>query len=74
MIQIEYVEDGKRIRHYSDQLLKIKQIETNKLYNDAVDVIPCIYTYEETNIPIEYYEEEIDDSEALQIIIGKDKK
>jgi hypothetical protein len=34
----------------------IKQVETGALYEDAVDVIPCKYTYEETDIPIEHPE------------------
>ena len=39
-------------RHYSDQLMMIRQIETGALYEEAVDVKPCRYTYEETDIPI----------------------
>lgn len=66
MIQTEMVED--RIRHYSDAGFKIRQVETGLVYDDAVDVIPCRYTYEETDIPIEG--EDIDDSEALRIITG----
>lgn len=27
----------------------IRQIETGAIYEDAVDVLPCRYTYEETN-------------------------
>ena len=53
MIIEEYVEDGQRIRHYSDQNMMIRQVETGIIYVDAVDVIPCQYTYEETDIPIE---------------------
>lgn len=52
MIIEEYVENGERIRHYSDQNLMIRQIETGAIYEDAVDVIPCRYTYEETDQPI----------------------
>lgn len=40
------------IKHYSDSGFKIKQIETGILYDEANDVVPCRYTYEETNIPI----------------------
>lgn len=58
---------GNRIKHYSDLNLKIKQVETNKIYNDALDSIPCNYTYEETDIPIE--DVEIDDSMALDILL-----
>lgn len=36
---------------------KIRQIETGVVYDDAVDVIPCRYTYEATDEPIEQTEE-----------------
>lgn len=49
---------GNRVRHYSDLNLMIRQIETGNIYEDAVDILPCQYTYEETNIPIE--EEEVE--------------
>ncbi len=58
MIIEELVDEGTRIRHYSDQDLKIRQIETGIIYDDAVDVIPCRFTYEETDIPIENLEPE----------------
>lgn len=69
MIQAEMI--GERILHYSDQNMKIRQIETGKLYEDAIDVMPCPYTYEETDIPIPVDDEEIDDNEALNIILGR---
>jgi len=40
------------IRTYSDAGYMIRQIETGVLYSEAVDITPCPYTYEETNIPI----------------------
>lgn len=52
MIIVELVDDETRERRYSDQNVMIRQIETGALYEDAVDVIPCKYTYEETDIPI----------------------
>lgn len=55
------------IRHYSDQGMKIRQIETGFIYEDAVDILPCKYTYEETDEPIETIE---DDSEILEILLG----
>ncbi len=48
---------GNRIRHYSDKQVKMRQIETGKVYDDAIDIIPCKYTYEETDEPIEAIEE-----------------
>ena len=52
MIVEELVEAGERIRHYSDKNLMICQVETGEFYCDAVDVLPCRYTYEETDQPI----------------------
>ena len=37
------------IRHYSDKGLKIKQLETGLVYEEAIDLIPCQYTYGETD-------------------------
>lgn len=53
MIIEEIVEEGTRVRHYSDIGNYIEQIETGIIYEDAVDVIPCKYTYRETDEPIE---------------------
>ena len=42
------------IKHESDCGKMIRQIETGREYSSAVDVIPCKYTYEETekDIPV----------------------
>lgn len=62
MLTTEYTEDG-RIRHYSDEGYYIRQIETGILYEDAVDVLPCPYTYEETDVPIPEEDIIIDEEE-----------
>lgn len=36
------------IKHESDSGKMIRQVETGREYSSAVDVIPCKYTYEET--------------------------
>ncbi len=41
------------VKHYSNEGFKILQKETGLLYIEAIDIIPCKYTYEETNISIE---------------------
>ena len=51
MIVSETLQD-KFIRHYSDKNVRIRQIETGVLYDEAVDLLPCKYTYEETDEPI----------------------
>ena len=57
MLKFELIENGERIHHWSDADLKIRQIETGILYEDAVDNVPCRYTYEETDEPIEEADE-----------------
>ena len=39
-------ESGEEATHY------LRQLETGILYSEAVDVIPCRYTYEATEMPI----------------------
>lgn len=56
MIILEQI--GNRERRYSDQNMMIRQIETGILYEDAVDNVPCKYTYEETDEPIITAEED----------------
>lgn len=47
-------EDGVNLyRTYSDENFRIRQIQTDVLYDEAIDVEDSIYTYEETDIPIE---------------------
>lgn len=58
------------VRHWSDKDVRLRQIETGELYDDAVDVIPCRYTYEETDEPIEDVPEE-DNPDYLRQIINE---
>ena len=37
------------VKHESDCGKMIRQVETGREYSSAVDVIPCKYTYEETD-------------------------
>lgn len=59
MIKTELLKDGALIRHYSDKCMKLLQVETGTMYDDAIDLVPCKYTYEETETPIETTEEDI---------------
>ena len=54
MVVPEYLDDGNLVRRYSNEGYYIRQIETGEIYEDAVDVVPCRYTYEETDekIPV----------------------
>ena len=69
MIIVEIVDDGTRERRYSDQGVKLRQIETGNIYDDAVDVIPCKYTYEETDEPVDP-EPEIPEEPDVPPILG----
>ena len=48
MIVSENISDT-LVRHYSDAKKKIRQIETGIIYVEAVDILPCQYTYEEVD-------------------------
>lgn len=69
MLKEQIIDSGHRIRHWSDAGMMIRQIETGIDYEDAVDNIPCLYTYEETDKPILSDDEEAaseDYQEALE--------
>lgn len=53
MIQTELLNDGTLIQHYSDQGFMLLQNETGAKYSDPIDVVPCRYTYTETDEPVE---------------------
>lgn len=57
MIIEQFIENNTRVRHYSDRIKYILQNETNIKYEDAVDTIPCKYTYTETNEDIQTEQE-----------------
>ena len=59
MIKQEKVRIGERefLHTYSDKKFYILQVETNNIYDEAYDIIPCKYTYKETNEEIVIEEE-----------------
>lgn len=59
MIIIEQYENNANLeRRYSDKGVYMRQVETGIEYAEAVDVVPCRYTYVETEHPIEVASEE----------------
>jgi hypothetical protein len=40
-------------KSYSDENVKLKQVETGVLYDSPIDVEEANFTYEETDVPIE---------------------
>ena len=57
--EIIIIKDKKLIRHESDCGKIIRQVETGREYSSAVDVLPCRYTYEETDKDISKSEREV---------------
>lgn len=53
MIKTEFLNDGTLIKHYSDAGFMLLQNETGAKYSDPIDVVPCAYTYTETDEPVE---------------------
>lgn len=46
--------DGTELcKTYSTDGFKIKQVETDRVFDEAIDTVPCKFTYEETDIIIE---------------------
>lgn len=66
MIIIENLEMVER--RYSDKNVKLRKVEDGTLWNDAVDVIPCRFTYEETETPID--PDPMEPQDALNAIFG----
>ena len=65
MILTEFLNDGTLIKHYSDAGFMLLQVETGAKYSDPIDVVPCRYTYEETDELIDGEEnEEVNPNEA----------
>lgn len=65
MIQVEYLNDGTLVKHYSDAGYMLLQNETGLKYSDPIDVVPCRYTYTETDELVE-----ADDAATLDFDIG----
>ena len=59
MIQTEYLNDGTLIKHWSDAGMMLLQVETGAKYSDPIDLVPCRYTYEETDEPVEVDKNEV---------------
>lgn len=53
MIQTELLRDGTLIKHYSDAGFMLLQVETGIKYPETIDLVPCTYTYVETDELIE---------------------
>ena len=64
MIKTELLNEGTLIKHYSDAGFMLLQVETGIKYADPVDVVPCRYTYEETDELIEVEENDMSEIEA----------
>lgn len=55
MIVTEYLNNSTLVRHYSDKGYLLLQNETGVKYNEAIDIVPCRYTYAETDESVQHY-------------------
>lgn len=58
MIEVkEEILDNNLVKHYAidenNKHYKILQVETNLIYDEAIDVVPCRYTYKATKEAVE---------------------
>ena len=58
MISIDFLNDYTLVKHSSDQGFLLLQVETGLKYAEPIDIMPCPYTYIETNERIEQTKEE----------------
>jgi hypothetical protein len=65
MIKTEYLNEGTLIRHYSDAGFMLLQNETGAKYSDPIGLVPCRYTYTETDELIEKPEDDIVNEEEF---------
>lgn len=63
MILTEFLNGGTLIKQYSDKGVLLLQNETGAMYSEPIDLVPCRYTYSETDIPIDIEETASDASE-----------
>lgn len=66
MIKEEYLNDGTLVKHYSDEGRILLQVETGEKYSEPIDIVPCPYTYEETDEFIEVEEVEETEEEIIE--------
>lgn len=53
MIIEEFLRNGTLVKHTSDKGVLLEQVETGARYGEAVDIVPCPFTYVETDEPTE---------------------
>ena len=70
MIKFEYLNDGALIRHYSDSGYMLLQVETGLKYSDPVDLVPCRYTYAETDEIVELADENLKEGTSEEAAIA----
>ena len=57
MITTEIITIGTRqFQKTISDIYMIRQVETGKVYQEAIDVLPCTYTYEESDEPLNFDE------------------
>ena len=55
--------DGVKLyKTYSDESYRIQKVGTNEIYDEAIDVFPIQYNYEETSEKVEIENNQLEDN------------
>lgn len=68
MIHTKLLNDGTLIKHYSDEGFLLLQNETGLKYSEPIDIVPCQFTYSETDEIVENGDENVEGEELLDMI------
>lgn len=71
MIIQEQVEGRNLIKTYSNIGKMLLQVETGAIYEEAIDIMPCPYTYVETEPP-DGEDNSIEAEDALDILLDNE--
>lgn len=74
MIIEEYLNNNTLVKHYSDSGYILLQTETGNKYLECIDIVPCPYTYLETDEMIEGFEDDVikQKARAYDILVGNE--
>ena len=69
LTQYPYIDDNGRTHHNlvktwtDDETKTLLQVETGATYDEAIDLYPCVFTYQEIDKPLEEENQEQDENQ-----------
>lgn len=70
MIVQEQIDGRNLIKTYSNIGKWVQQVETGAVYGEAIDIIPCPYTYIEVEAPLDDEDDPTESERILDILLG----